>query len=381
MSFPKPVGARVITVPSDESRAMEKKAMQLFTRARTGLMLDEPFFGALAIRLTPVIDWRHSTLWTNGTYLGINPFYFTEVLDDAKQKAAVGHEVMHCAMGHPWRLGLRNHKKFNVACDYAINPVLKDAGFTLGEGWLFKAEWAGKSAEEIYSLLPDQPEGEGDEGDLRAAEEKNAAEDEAEWRVAVGQAALAARMAGKLPDSLDRLVGKIARGKVDWRPLLRRFVQNSSPTDYSWLLPNPRYQALGVYLPKLHSDAMPPIVTELDTSGSIGGDELNAFVNEVESIRQEMRPEMTHVLWTDAEVAHVQQILPEDPFIPEPKGGGGTNMAAGFDWVAKNGVEPACMVVLTDGHTPWGEPPPYPVLWVITTDQVPPWGEHVRLEL
>ena len=78
--------------------------------------------------------------------------------------------------------------------------------------------------------------------------------------------------------------------------------------------------------------------------------------------------------------------MPEDlPVKLDPKGGGGTDFRPVFNEVEDRGIDPACVVYLTDG---WGvypeEEPPYPVLWVLTQEPSnpnyhPPFGEVVTL--
>lgn len=123
--------------------------------ARAGLILDQPFFGALALRLKIVESTRNTTAWTDGVHLGYNPAFIRECTHD-HIVAVLGHEVMHCAAGHPWRKDGRDHDKWNEACDRAINPVLRDAGMTLPPNVLYELEPShlGKSAEWIYARLP-----------------------------------------------------------------------------------------------------------------------------------------------------------------------------------------------------------------------------------
>ena len=45
-------------------------------------------------------------------------------------------------------------RRWNIACDYAINPLLVEAGFELPEGALLDPAYAGLSAEDIYARLP-----------------------------------------------------------------------------------------------------------------------------------------------------------------------------------------------------------------------------------
>ena len=124
-----------------------------FRAAMSKLVMDEPFFGVLALRLRIVEDDTCPTAWTNGVSLGYSPSF---VLDLAF-KALIGlviHEILHCAMGHPWRRGGRCPIRWNVACDYAINYEILRAGYELPEGALYAQEWDGRSAEWIYDRLP-----------------------------------------------------------------------------------------------------------------------------------------------------------------------------------------------------------------------------------
>jgi len=381
------------------------KAEQMIVRARTALILSEPFFGALALRLRCQEDPACETLWTDGLHLGYNPA-FVETLSQAELKGVVCHEVLHCSNGHPWRREHRDMKKWNDACDYAINPIVEGAGMTLPDGCLNSPQFKGKSAELIYSLLPNsesgkqgggqgrgqqgkqgQAPGQGGStygpGEVRDAPAEGAADQEADWKIATAQAAKVAKSQGKLPAELDRWVGEALRPKVDWKAILHRFVQQAAKLDYSWRRPNPRYVASRLYLPVLHSEQMPPLVVVVDTSGSIGSEELKQFAGEISAIMAQVKPERVHVIYCDARVQRVEEYEPGDDLQLRPKGGGGTNFAPPFEWVQKEGLEPACLIYLTDG---WGsfptEAPPYPTLWIMTTDkdQVP-FGEVVRLEL
>lgn len=151
--------------------AANEEAARAIRAARTALVLDQPFFGALALRLKIVEDPGCGTAWVDGVSLGYDPA-FVESLTHAERVALLAHEVMHCALGHPWRRSGREKKGWNVATDYAINLVLTDSGFTLPEGGLLDRQWEGRSAEWIYDRLPrespesDESGGEGgDDGD------------------------------------------------------------------------------------------------------------------------------------------------------------------------------------------------------------------------
>lgn len=126
--------------------------------ARTTLVLQNPFFGALALKLRLKEDPSCKTAWTDGQSMGFNPD-FIENLTQGQLRGLIAHEVMHCALGHPWRREGREQKRFNVACDYALNPELLKSSFELPDGALQDPQFDGKSAEWIYDRLPPSPPG------------------------------------------------------------------------------------------------------------------------------------------------------------------------------------------------------------------------------
>jgi predicted metal-dependent peptidase len=206
---------------------------------------------------------------------------------------------------------------------------------------------------------------------------------EQDWDVAIVQAEMMAKGQGLMPAGADILVQRVKEPAVDWREVLRTFVQTSvySP-DYSWRVPNRRYLAGDLYLPSLQGEAIPRLVIAVDTSGSIGEAELAAFRAEVQAVVEEVRPEKTFVVFCDAMVHRVCELTPEDEFEFDPAGGGGTSFRPVFDWVAQQDQAPACLVYLTDTYGTFpDEAPDYPVLWVSPQGEgnQPPFGDWVRM--
>ena len=104
-------------------------------KARTSLILDHPFFGSLLFRLKGRECRSIQTMATDGVSLFYNPD-FVETLNAATLAGTLAHEVMHPALHHHVRRSGRDPKRWNVACDFAINPLLVDAGLSLPEGVL-----------------------------------------------------------------------------------------------------------------------------------------------------------------------------------------------------------------------------------------------------
>jgi len=359
-------------------------------KARTGLVMHAPFFGTIALRMTLKEDRECETAYTNGKVVGYNPDYI-QTLSLAETEGLLAHEAMHVALLHHTRRQGRDKAQWNIACDHAINGILKDSGFILPEGGMERID---KSAEEIYANMPvpepGQPQDPGKSGEVRDLPGENGpptateiAQAEAEAKIMVVQAATVAKGHGKLPGSIARMIAEILQPIHDWKTELRRFLAQAAKNDYSWTRPNMRYAAMGLYLPGLYSETMPPIVIAVDTSGSVSHSQLQQFVSEMNSIRSEAQSSQVAVVYCDTKVQEARVFEPDEDMEIKPKGGGGTSFVAPFKWVEReSGLDPAAMIYLTDGecdHFP--DPPMYPVLWTVIGGWrfKPPFGEVIRI--
>ena len=124
---------------------------QRLTRARTQLLLNQPFFGTLGLRLK-LVPGSLPTMATDGCRIVYSPAFVDE-LKPAELEGTLAHEVLHCALGHQCRRGERDPELWNQAADFAINPILLGNGLTLPAGALIDPAFANLSAEEIYARL------------------------------------------------------------------------------------------------------------------------------------------------------------------------------------------------------------------------------------
>jgi predicted metal-dependent peptidase len=392
-------------------------------KARTTLLLDHPFFGTLLFRLGGKASQSVATMATDGVSLFYNP-EFVETLNAAELAGVLAHEVMHPALQHHTRRGDRNPVRWNMACDYAINPILLDAGLTLPKDVLIDNRFRGMSAERIYNLIEEDEKREGSTGpsesppgngsgdpengslqndasesepqapstpggvgqvldapESEAESRPSVAEQAREWQIAVEQAETVAKVAGKLPGGAVRALGASQAAKVDWRELLRRAWSDTIPADYSWTHPNRRHVWAGLYLPGITSEGAGQIAIAVDCSGSISSRQLGLFEAEIRSILSGQRPRLVHVLYFDAAVQKFETYQAGQPVSLSPVGGGGTDFRPCFDWLREHGVMPQALVFLTDlcGTFP-SEAPAYPVIWASTESRKAPFGEVVPME-
>ncbi|CAG9180497.1 hypothetical protein LMG23992_04257 [Cupriavidus laharis] len=400
------------------------------SKQRSQLILSQPFFGALLMRLQLVEDPSCKTFWVDGVSLGYNPAYVA-TLSDLELRGSLAHEVLHPANGHCWRRGVRDAARWNQACDYAINPLVLNAGLQLPAGALIDGRFLGKSAEEVYAMLrqeasdqappqvppqpqqegngegdggsPPQPDGQDGNAEGTAGDEPSQASPEFspgevrqqpqadqqtlanEWKVATMQAAKAAQMRGKLPGELSAMVESATRASVDWRAVLHRFAFEQTRSDYSWAMPNRRYTHMGLYLPALHDQSVGDAVFVRDTSGSVFDETQRQFGAEIEAVFASLQPRRLFVLDCDTRIAQVQCFERGQAIeLGAICGGGGTSFVAPFDWLEEQGIAPAFLVYLTDMHGKFpSAPPAYPTLWASTTPlhriAPPPFGEALEV--
>jgi len=388
-------------------------------KARTTLLLDHPFFGSLLFRLKGRELRSIPTMATDGVSLYFNP-EFVDTLNSATLAGVLAHEVMHPALQHHLRRSNRDPRRWNEACDYAINPLLLDAGLSLPTGVLVDPRFRGMSAEQIYNLReaeaqpqaggqssasdsagagsgktsenqrstdePTAPETEGGVGQVLDAPLSDdgtpSVEEQArEWSVALNQAVTLSKQAGKVPAGLARTLEGAAEAALDWRELLRRLWSDTIPADSSWMRPNRRHIWAGLYLPGVVREGVGEIAIAVDCSGSVNARLLRLFEAEVCSILEGQRPQCVHVLYFDTEVHKVETYQAGEQVHLNPVGGGGTDFGPCFDWLDEHGVRPQTLVFLTDlcGTFPENEPG-YPVIWASTERRKAPFGSVIPMQ-
>jgi len=382
----------------------------MITKGRIKLLFNQPFYGALVIPMQMIERPEISTMATDGKCIMYSPKFVEEISAD-EILGVLCHEVLHVTNAHHLRRGKRNPRLWNVACDYAINPIVVASGMKLPAGALISEDFRNMSAEQIYKLLEEEakanddggsganaPKGtkhipDGDAWDMGGVRDKVRADgqpmsqseievEQSEVMTRVAQAAQAAEMQGKLPAVLKRLISEAMKPSVDWRDQLRRMFSSTIPADYTWARGNRRYLSSGMYLPSHLREGVGEIVVGIDTSGSIQGALLDAFFAEVKAIYEDADPERIHLVWCDSKVHKVQTFERGEELIPEPVGGGGTDFRPVFDWIKEQGIEPQALIYLTDMYGTFpAEAPSYPVIWAKTTSVSAPFGDEVEVKV
>jgi predicted metal-dependent peptidase len=398
--------------------------------ARTKLILDKPFLGALVLRLPMEAaqkEWCPTTA-TDARKLYYNP-EFIDCLSLDETQFMLAHEALHCALSHFARRQHRHKLHWDMACDYAINPLLMADGLKAPPGSLYLQLFKGMTAEEIYPCLDEKDDEQPldnhvydqentqstgssmSEKDLSESEENQqeqpdqgdqpakskdqmpngASEPEPlnpeemetlniQWQQRLAGAAQQAMQTGKLGGEMGRMVDHLLQPQLPWRLLLARYMTSVARDDFSYMRPSRREGDF--ILPSLRS-SQAELVVALDTSGSIRDQEMGEFLAEINALKGQIRARVT-LLACDSALAQEAPWIYEswDEFkLPEQiTGGGGTSFEPVFAWLDQHSRQPDLLVYFTDaeGIFPKQEPT-YPVIWLIKGKQKVPWGQRIQL--
>lgn len=385
------------------------------------LRMKSPFFATLALFARFILTETIATAATDGKDI----FYNSDFLDSLsapQRDELLLHEVLHAALLHVLRRGVRDGRIWNIAADIVVNGIICQQGcFELPVGGIRNTQLEIFSVEEIYELLQQQAcnyclgnpdlletspltpllkgegnkieegtlsetsllKGEGNKTEEGLLSEARKAQLEAHWRNAMQQAAVIARTTsqGNLPAGMERELGALDSAQLDWRSYLWRYLVKT-PTDYSGF--DRRFIGRGLYLENLEGESV-KVYVAVDTSGSIDNQQLKTFLSEVNGILRSYPHLECELYYADADVYGAYELNP-DSEIPQPQGGGGTSFIPFFDRVTANwdGMVTAVCVYLTDGYGTFPDIyPELPVLWVVTPGGLDltqfPFGEAVRL--
>jgi predicted metal-dependent peptidase len=337
-------------------------------RCSAQMLLKYPWWASLYLHLVRLETDSVDTMAVDGTHLFFNA-KFTESLTDKECIGVLLHETAHCAFLHCYRRKYREPRRWNVACDKAVNAVLVAANIELPKGGVPPGP-LGLLAEELYEQITDVEmllynRDVIEAGSMEPANgEKSMSEKE--WRDAI------ASSHGLMPDFIARTVEEATASPKDWKEELACFIHSTCKSDTrTWTRPSRRIKGLPGWSREIESS----IVIVLDTSGSVTGPILSAFAAECRSITS-LNGVTAVIMSADAAVHQV--IQPGEPFPTEWKGGGGTSFVPALK--AAEAYEPNCIIYLTDGQGTYPKGSQYPVLWALTQPCTVPFGETILLE-
>lgn len=319
------------------------------------------FFSALMFHFPIKWDEKCGTAYTNGLMIGICPKFFSGLVRDSRAFLIL-HEILHIALQHTskTRKSGKCPRKWNVACDYAINSMLIEAGFKMPDNGLYDPKYKGMTEEAIYDALPDDPNQQPDFNDIQG-ESGGSEDEEGKGRSltpeeitilngALTQAATEAHLrgCGSIPSNIAIYLNSLIAPKLPWQRILKNTAMQILKQDYSFHSPNRRYLP-DHYLPSLYSEHMGEIVVAVDTSGSVSDSDFNKFVSETAGVVRMLKPSQLRFIQFESDIVSEDVVksvgdLSKLSF----NGRGGTCFAP----VAKRleAINPKAVIVFTDGY-------------------------------
>lgn len=371
---------------------------QRIQRAHIQLMSHKKFClfaGIFMLGKTEVSDDEKITARTNGkdvTY-GRN---FVTPLSSKQLNFLILHENMHKAFRHLkiWKhLYKKNPKLANVACDHVINLMIQDYDpnqevAVMPVGGCADPRFRGMDSGQVFKILEEEGgkggkggEQGGDEGfddhDWEGAEELTEAQaKELERKIdeALRQGVIMQKKRSKDGSGGDRAIDELLNPKINPYDLLREYMVSvcSNRDDATWRRPNRRFVSQDLYMPSSYAPAVGRVLIGIDTSGSIGGTELQEFFTETANICQSVQPEAIDLVYWDTKVCRHEEYGRDEIenmiTSTKPAGGGGTDVQSVREWFkGRNNVTPDVAIIFTDGYVgdvgSWHDMPP--TVWVV----------------
>jgi len=340
------------------------------------------------------------------------------------------HEISHVLRQHADRAEdlKANPELWNIAADLEINdgywegltmptlfpgllPEIYDLPNAKLSEWYYHEILNNKDLKD--KIIADSTEGQGtdwDEGSgvhnvARPWEKNSAGQKLHRIDLEVTKHAVAKKMkkarktSGSFPGSWEVWIKDVLTSRTDWKKILRHRMSTAIATgiglrvDYTFTRPSRRQSVYHpIITPSFSGSRSGNIAVVVDTSGSMGGEELGQAVAEVCKVLEDFKLPVTVIPCDTTAYEPIVLRTASDRFkVQKLKGGGGTNMIVGIEAALNLNPTPDSILVLTDGYTPY-PPAPYkiPVMFgilkrdpsaVTSVPWSPPWSKMAVVDI
>lgn len=367
-----------------------------------------------------------------------NPAFIAKCANLKQVAGVVLHEVLHLFLKHCHNRGDRDPLTWNLAADMVVNGVVQDCGLELVPGAITAEGYKWPRGETVFSYYdrlsalpkpPPPPQGGGAQsknkgtgqgqgpapgpgvqqgncgGCATHAEDPHAPPDPSQPAgaspAAIDRAVKAsiealrsAKVCGAGAATLKR-IAEIAdeAPQVPWRKRLRYVAANAvqkrpGAEHLDRRTINRRMVGLGVGPGRPiiagRKDLVPRVLVAIDTSGSMGPDDLRRALRELGGILKALGAEV-EVVPCDSIVHGARKVRRLEDAAEFLKGGGGTDFRPVFEYAERARPRPDLIVFATDGCGPAPEQPPPGIatIWLLTASvyRAPvKWGTTINVD-
>ncbi len=369
------------------------------TKTGIRLLLEEPFYGHI---FSGMLREEENGVGSIGLKLQegqpsliINPKFWEGVSEPFFKYGYLKHQLLHLALKHPFlRASFQQKNIFDIAADLVVNQYilpkhLSEDAITLERNSKFKKWEKNKDVAYYYQKLLELKKKDDGEGDSFPEEGNPQLQQHHNWNSFEQMSRTEQRMVENTMDEMvvqaaersnDKLQGVLPGGVwriiqakknqkkkvVDWRRVLRLFTGTGRKTYIRNTIrrPSKRYGTT----PGIQVKQKQKILVALDTSGSMTGDEVAIFFQEIQHIYRQGA--VIQIVECDAKIQQVYEYNGQAP--KTVKGSGGTNFTPPIQY-ANDEYFPDCIIYFTDGHAQAPTiQPKVQVLWVISQDGIKP---------
>ncbi len=372
------------------SKEEHNTAFKKVKLAIKNFLISNPFFGVLCLRQelveasvwcpTMAVDGKH-LFFNTGYILSKNPFEIQFI---------ISHEMLHLAYGHLDRKAysngeLRDHKIFNIACDYIVNRDTLYAKIgEMPENVYYDKKFDNNIAEEVYELIKEEQfenptldyhidmSGNGlssDPGITTDSEGKKHSSKQPSYDsttskenlekfkedLIISKSSIRSEdmIAGRVPGNLIRIINELTEPKINWRNYIKKVIKSHFKQDTNWNRTSRRSFDSAFVFPDKNYGEKVKIHISIDTSGSMTKEMLRDFLSEVKGVVTQYRDYEIYIWTFDTQIYNPQKYTSENAKkIDEYQinGGGGTTFLVNWEYMKNNKIKPDLFIMFTDGY-------------------------------
>ena len=351
------------------------------------MLKHEPFYGDVLMRLNISADRSIPTACTNGRWIKYNPDFMAS-LSIGQRNYVLLHEVLHVLLKHWKRQGGRDRQIWNIACDLVVNNFIdrrmtwylgnEDIKIERPKEGIFSDDYINRNVEDIYQEFLDLRK-KGNKGKsgkmfLRGCNAHVSISENPADLVIIpdqgGQGDIEEAVAESMLDNIikDAMAKAAGRGRcaipeiklaltesrrLPWDRILSDFLEDKVSEESSYFTPERKYLHMDMIVPGLGTmeNELQELWAFVDTSGSIGGNELNQFITQLSRIGRQFNCLINLAYW-DTEVGKVYKNIKNTQELLEamPDSSGGTDVNCVYKYINENRIKPGVLIILTDGY-------------------------------
>lgn len=362
------------------------------------LLKNAPFYGDILMKIQFVEDDSIPTAATNGKKIFYNKKFLAK-LKTTQINYVIMHELFHVLLMHWKRSKDLDAYMWNIACDYVVNSMIDRLVyiFKSDTGIVFErppegifGDWGNDlAAEDVYQKILSDNKQKKEQSESKArkfiirshysdwgnAKYKNVEmkdfdiiftdEKTGEPLSDVEQKELENMVKGWIKESMNRnqgmmssrlipnrLLKLVQSKKLPWYKLLNEYLELNVSDESSYLTPERKYLHMDLIVPgaELKADELGDIWAFIDSSGSIGNDDMNQFVTQLCRIAKEFECDVNIGYWDTSVTDVYTKVKPKKILECTPHHSGGTDVGCVYKYLNMNHIKSPVILILTDGY-------------------------------